>query len=500
MQQADVAVVGAGFGGLATALELCERGLDVVVFERLTYPGGCASTFTRHGWQFESGATLFAGLDNGHLFGRWIEKYDLPVEVQLLDPVVEMRTDRFELDVPSSREEFAGRLGALPGVDPDRAAAFLAKQRKVADALWDLFADPDLLPPFGFRELWTHLRRAPQYLPIVPLVGRSFDRTLEGYGLADGPARDYFDAVCQITVQTDASAAEAPFALGATDYFFRGAGHIHGGIGNLAEALADCIEELGGHVSFADPVYGLEREEGRWTVRARRGDWQVDRVVANVLPAALRDLVAAPDELDGLEALDEEVRTGWGAAMLYLGIRGDADLAPGPSHLELIRDGDARLIEGNHVFCSVSGVDETDRAPGDQRTVTCSTHVQMGELLEGDDRRQAEDIEQIQEAMRETIRRRAPEIAEAVVKEMTASPRTFERFTGRPDGFVGGVPRRAGLGNYSRLTPVRPGPGLYLVGDSVFPGQSTLACAIGGVKVAQAIAGRAPSAKTKAAT
>ncbi len=70
---------------------------------------------------------------------------------------------------------------------------------------------------------------------------------------------------------------------------------------------------------------------------------------------------------------------------------------------------------------------------------------------------------------------------------MTASPRTFERFTGRPLGYVGGVPRRAGLHNYERLGPTEVLQGLFLVGDSVFPGQSTLATALSGVKAADRI-------------
>ena len=56
----DTVVVGAGFGGLATALELTQRGARVALCESLNYPGGCASTFRRHGYSFESGATLFS--------------------------------------------------------------------------------------------------------------------------------------------------------------------------------------------------------------------------------------------------------------------------------------------------------------------------------------------------------------------------------------------------------------------------------------------------------
>ena len=74
-----------------------------------------------------------------------------------------------------------------------------------------------------------------------------------------------------------------------------------------------------------------------------------------------------------------------------------------------------------------------------------------------------------------------------VLHEMPASPRTFQRFTQRTGGLVGGVPRRVGLKQY--LEPLRRplDTGLYLVGDSVFLGQSTLAAAVGGQWVASSI-------------
>jgi phytoene dehydrogenase-like protein len=96
-------------------------------------------------------------------------------------------------------------------------------------------------------------------------------------------------------------------------------------------------------------------------------------------------------------------------------------------------------------------------------------------------------IAAVQERMEAVIAVHAPEVSRGVVHRMTASPRTFERFTGRFQGYVGGIPRRAGLHNYEGLWPTAVAPGLYLVGDSVFPGQSTLATAIGGQRVAERV-------------
>ena len=89
--------------------------------------------------------------------------------------------------------------------------------------------------------------------------------------------------------------------------------------------------------------------------------------------------------------------------------------------------------------------------------------------------------------MRVTLQARAPELVEDVVLTMPASPRTFERFTKRPLGRVGGVPRRVGIHHYLSITPMQAAKNFYLVGDSAFPGQSTLACALGGQRAATAL-------------
>ncbi|HEX8822920.1 MAG TPA: FAD-dependent oxidoreductase, partial [Archangium sp.] len=122
------------------------------------------------------------------------------------------------------------------------------------------------------------------------------------------------------------------------------------------------------------------------------------------------------------------------------------------------------------------------------RTLTVSTHVALRTLAGKNEAERARHIATIQERMRLGLARLAPEWLENVHHELTASPRTFERFTQREGGAVGGVPRRAGLHHYRTLGPREVMDGLWLVGDSVFPGQSTLATALGGVRTAACIA------------
>lgn len=492
MHNADVAVVGAGFGGLATALRLAELGADVVLCETLRYPGGCASTFTRNGYRFEAGATLFSGLGDGQLFSEWNRKWNLGLRFEALDPVVELRTDRWSLTVPPDPDELERRFAALPDADPEALRRFFGTQRQVANALWKLFDDPRLLPPLSTASILRHLGRSPSYAPVLRWVRRSLRDVVAHHGLHDWePLLVYLDAVSQITVQTSADDAEAPFAMAAVDYFFRGTGHVHGGVGELAWALVDAIRQAGGRVLLSNRVRGIHRHDGRWRLDTRKGDVFASTVVANLLPHSIAELVT-PRLNGALHDVERAVEDGWGAAMLYLAVDPGAAERDAAHHLQLIDDREQAFCEGNHVFCSISSANETERAPNGQRTVTVSTHVPMRTLHTLSNEERGPYVESIQDQMRQTIRKRAPRLWEGLRFEATASPRTFERFTGRHHGYVGGVPRRVGLHHYRprALWPREADRGLYAVGDSVLLGQSTLAVALGGVRTAESIARR----------
>ncbi len=481
MQPYDVAVIGAGFGGLAAALRLAERGARVVVLETLRYPGGCASTFTRDGHRFESGATLFSGLGPGQLFARWIERYGLDVQVDWIDPIAELRAPGLRLVVGRDREALVRQFEALPGCPTDGLRRFLARQRRVADVLWTLLDDPDLLPPLDLRALARHALRTPSYLPLLGVVGRSLGSLLRADGL-DGfaPLVTYLDALCQITVQCSAAEAEAPFALGTMDYWYRGTGHVRGGIGRLAWGLVEAIRSHGGDVRLASRVRRIERDGDGWRVVTRHGPVGAGQVVANLLPQNVGGLLG--ETPPALSRLGAPLADGWGACMLYLVVRADAVASPEAHHVQVVQDPSAPFVEGNHFFCSMS-----DASEGERR-VTVSTHVPLARLRALAPERRGAYVAGIQQRVRDGLRRHVPEWSDAIVHELTASPRTFERFTGRAEGCVGGIPRRHGLGHYLAMWPPSVVPGLHLVGDTMFPGQSTLAAALGGCRTAERVA------------
>lgn|SRR6056297_2991481 len=61
--ETDVVVIGSGIGGLSCAALLAYYGVDVQVYESHYHAGGCAHGFEIDSFQFDSGPSLWNGMD-----------------------------------------------------------------------------------------------------------------------------------------------------------------------------------------------------------------------------------------------------------------------------------------------------------------------------------------------------------------------------------------------------------------------------------------------------
>src|SRR5437762_386697 len=74
----DVAVIGAGMAGMATAARLQARRLSTIVFEAHGQPGGCAGFFRRRGFAFDVGATTLVDFGPGGVGGQLLNDIGMP--------------------------------------------------------------------------------------------------------------------------------------------------------------------------------------------------------------------------------------------------------------------------------------------------------------------------------------------------------------------------------------------------------------------------------------
>ncbi len=478
-----VAVIGGGIGGLTTAALLTRAGCDVVVLEAHVYPGGSAGTFFHRGYRFDAGATLVGGFDPGGPHERLGALLGLTWPVTAVDPAWVTHLPMGAVTQWADRAEWAAeRAAAFPGSEK-----FWRRQERLAATAWSLSARGFPWPPESLDDLMRIAGAMnPSLVAAAPQALRSVAQ-LAGQAWRNPALRTFLDAQLLISAQTTAAHANAIYGSAALDLPRRGVYRVQGGVGGLAGALMTWLRGNGAQVLLRQTVERiLVRRGAAVGVKTARGlVVDADVVVGNVTPWALADLLG--DEAPGRLRREVARRPAtWGAFMVYLGVPASA-VSGHAEHHQVVVDSARPLGEGNSVFASVSSNDEAGRAPTGHRAVTLSTHTAIAPWLalkrsdpDGYARRKADYAERLLAAARRAL----PGLDGTVALQLTATPASFERFTRRPGGMVGGFAQTSLLGARGPATGVH---GLWLVGDSIFPGQSTAGVTLGGMRVAGSI-------------
>jgi C-3',4' desaturase CrtD len=474
----SVVVIGAGIGGLTTAALLARRGYSVLLLEQAFIPGGCASTFKRRGFTFDVGATQVAGLEPGGIHHRIFSE--------------------LEVDLPASTPCDPACAVYLPGEtnpisvwrDPDRWRQERQQQFPGSEPFWQLLADlfryswafqarDPVIPP---RNLWDlgQLMQAlrPDTLLTLPHTFSRVGDLLRAYGLAgDRRLKTFLDLQLKLYSQVDADETAllyAATALGVSQSPL-GLYHLQGSMQVLSDRLVQALEQHGGKLLTRHSVEQIEVKNGQvcgvvirnlktgqtWTQSA-------EQVVANVTVQNLVQLLgeAAPA---GYRQRVEKLPTASGAFVVYLGVDQAAIPANCPPHLQFLYDYDGPIGENNSLFVSVSHPGDC-RAPAGQATITASsfTDPQIWQPPDASQRKQmyaAEAIARLGQFF---------DLSPAqIMHQEAATPLTFQRFTARHQGMVGGIGQRVpsfGPFGFANRTPIQ---NLWLVGDSTHPGEGT---------------------------
>jgi phytoene dehydrogenase-like protein len=380
-----------------------------------------------------------------------------------------------------------------------QAQKFWNWQERTADLLWDLALELPPWPPrtpaqliqliFSGGSWLKKLSTKAGWHTILPqIAGLAADAFRPSSAhLADNTEllRLFVDAQLLISTQATSQKANALFASAALDLPRRGVVNLAGGIGTIAEELTKAVRQNGGKVHFRQEVTRIIKKNSRLeSVETRRGgSFQADIIVANLPPWNISRL------LDGelprsLKYMPPLPRDGWGAFVVYAGVDGSMIPEGFPLHHQII----ARepLGGGNSIFMSLSPEWDDGRAPAGRRAITLSTHTRLDpwwDLAEND--RSAYEVRKqtYTERILDTAQFALPGFRQAVKLVLPGTPLTFQKFTHRVRGWVGGFPQSS----LFRTWESNLGCGLYMVGDSIFPGQSIPAVAMGGMRVAQAI-------------
>ena len=485
-----IVVIGAGVGGLTTAAMLAQAGLDVTVLEAHVYPGGCAGTFFHKNYHFEAGATLAGGFYPGG-------PMDIVARAVGIDAWPAHPTEP-SMTVHLPDGQAITRYGDERRIDEHRRAfskaadAFWRWQESRADALWDLALRTPAWPPQSLSDAGGLAVDGMRWLSNDPLERLHPQLLADAFRpvaahLHDAPKslRLFVDAQLLIAAQTTSAYANALYGASALDLPRRGVVHLEGGVGAIAKTLSAAVRRHGGKVLHRQEVERIVYDRGRpVAVETKRGQrFAAHTVIANLPPWNIAKL-AGEHAPSSLQRLPKNPTPGWGAFTVYVGLdERIADPEMVLHHQVIERE---PLGEGNSIFLSLSPVWDKGRAPDGRRALTISTHTALApwwKLFQFDRRRYDQRKSYYVERMLRLAEHILPGLRTHADLIMPGTPVTFQRFTRREQGWVGGFPQTSLFQTWGP----RLNRHLWMVGDSIFPGQSTAAVALGGLRVARAI-------------
>ncbi|MFX1300090.1 MAG: phytoene desaturase family protein, partial [Promethearchaeota archaeon] len=249
----DVVVVGGGLGGLATALTCAKRGLDVVLFEQHQKVGGCASSFRRKGYNFETALHAVNGRAEDN---QILQFFDL---LPLIRPIQLTEWYRVQVDeVPGGGNlDFQMPMGweaaqnamieAFPKAEKNVRAWFEFTETLPQEIMMLMgYAEAKGTPRFLMDWAMKTLQEALDY----------FFKGHEGAKLAAGAAWNWLG-------QGPDTLSIINFAMGFLSYLKDGGWQLHEGSQSLAQAYATRLKEAGAEIQMNTPVEKVHVEENQ---------------------------------------------------------------------------------------------------------------------------------------------------------------------------------------------------------------------------------------------
>ena len=471
----DVVVVGAGIAGLTAAALLAREGLTVELLEAHQQSGGCAGTFRRGPYTFDVGATQVAGLEPGGSHQRLLAHFGLPLpQATPLDPacVVDLADGRPPVRIWRDPARWkAEREQQFPG-----SGRFWQLCATLHGANWAFASRDPVLPP---RSLWDLGKLLPALRPanlasgLLAAASVADLLTLTGCG-GDPRLRRFLDLQLRLYSQEPAERTAALYgatvlAMGQAPL---GLWHLQGSMQVLSQQLEQALATGGGQLRLRHRVSDLERSNepgggAGWRVRGERFERQAADVVLALPVQSLPDLLG--EQLPaGYRQRLAQLPDPSGALVFYGAVERALLPANCPAHLQL------DWADPGSLFVSVSHEGD-GRAPAGQATVIASVFTAakpwFGLEATAYDQAKAEARSAMQRGLESLLGISSEQWRHAEL----ATPLGFERWTGRPFGFVGGLgqhPSRFGPFGLASRTPL---PGLWLCGDSIHPGEGTAA-------------------------
>ncbi len=252
--KSSVAVIGAGLGGLASALRFLAKGYDVTLYDALDTPGGRAVVFEREGHVFDAGPTVVTApylIDE--LFALFGQRREDHVTFMPVDPFYRVEfTDGSTFDYVGEEERILAQIEKLSPRDVEGYKKLADHSRRIFDKGYTELAD---VPFEGLADMF---RVAPDMIKLENY------RTV--YGLVSKYIQD--ERLRQVFTFQPLLVGGSPFRTSSIYMLIHwlerkwGVWFAQGGTGAIVRALVELFQQHGGTLRLSTPIRTIDVDNG----------------------------------------------------------------------------------------------------------------------------------------------------------------------------------------------------------------------------------------------
>jgi phytoene desaturase len=288
MNNKKILIVGAGIGGLATALRLIKKGYAVEIIEKNEQGGGRLNQIKKDGFTFDTGPSFFSMSYEFKEFARDCN-IELPFKYVELDPLYSVnisgnpRTYFLYKDIKKLAEQFED-------VEPD----FEEKMKRYLKKSGQIFHDTvDLVIKNNFDSMSAYITTLMKVNPVhIPVLTRSFWNQVKRY-FSSNEARQIVSLVAFFLGRTPFDTMAIYTLLSYTEFQHDGYYNVVGGMYKIVEGLVNELRKENVKIIYNTEIVGFESDGGKLKslVDKEGKKWQADVFLINADAAVFRNKI-----------------------------------------------------------------------------------------------------------------------------------------------------------------------------------------------------------------
>ncbi len=497
MEAERAIVIGAGVGGLAAAIDLASRGLDVTVLERATAPGGKLRQVSVCDTRMDAGPTVFTlrpvfeelFADAGFALGDFLSL--APLETLARHAWM----DGGRLDLMADPVATEAAIGAFAGAaEARRFRAFSLRAGSIYQTLERTFIRNARPNPFELtrRVGWHRINALWGISPFFTLWGAL------GRHFQDPRLRQLFG---RYATYCGSSPFQAPATLMLVAHVEReGVWTVEGGMHRLAGAMADLAARCGARLRYDAEVERVTTAAGRVSgVRLASGErLEADVIIVNADAAALAAGMLGDDVTGGLRPTPRRQRS---LSAITWNLLANCEGFPLSHHnVFFSRDYAAEFRE----------ILQLGRPPTEPTVYICAQDRHPGAEITGPERllclinappngdavtMSDSEIEQCQERTLAVLRACGLKLELQPERRLVTTPAHFHGLFPGTGGALYGAASHGWTASFRRPGARSRIPGLYLAGGSTHPGPGLPMATLSGRLAAQQVVADLTSAR-----